>query len=155
MRKKKQAKGPLEFEAPEAALKRMKTLLPSIQAAANDEQIDVLYSLFVMAVNPAYKQYGRAGVFRFVEEKAAEEPPVKVMKKEEEEEYFEVLTPRERDVLAYIIHGKGNKEIAEELGVTLHTINTHVTNILAKTGKKSRGQVIAAFYTSAALKKII
>ncbi len=48
------------------------------------------------------------------------------------------LTERERDVLALMIKGFNNPEIAEHLGVSASTIKTHVSNILAKLGVASR-----------------
>lgn len=43
-----------------------------------------------------------------------------------------VLTPRERDIVAYIARGMQNKEIAEELFLSVHTVATHRRNICAK-----------------------
>jgi NarL family two-component system response regulator LiaR len=53
------------------------------------------------------------------------------------------LTERERDVLALMIKGLNNPEIAEHLGVSASTIKTHVSNILAKLGVASRTEAVA------------
>lgn len=53
----------------------------------------------------------------------------------------EQLTPTELSVLKQVILGKTNKSIAEILCVTDHTIETHVSNILNKTGFKNRTQL--------------
>jgi DNA-binding NarL/FixJ family response regulator len=50
------------------------------------------------------------------------------------------LTPRELDVLRLLGAGEANKEIAAELGITERTARTHVSNILAKLGLRSRTQ---------------
>ncbi|MBO4581053.1 MAG: response regulator transcription factor [Bacteroidales bacterium] len=47
------------------------------------------------------------------------------------------LTKKEKEVLALIIKGKLNKEIAEELNLSIHTIITHRKNISKKTDIKS------------------
>lgn len=43
-----------------------------------------------------------------------------------------LLTPRERDIIANIARGKSNKEIADELCLSVHTVATHRRNICAK-----------------------
>jgi DNA-binding NarL/FixJ family response regulator len=52
----------------------------------------------------------------------------------------EPLTDREREVLALVAHGRSNKEIAVDLGITERTARTHVSNILGKLGLASRTQ---------------
>ncbi|MGC4876044.1 response regulator [Micromonospora sp. DT43] len=48
------------------------------------------------------------------------------------------LTPREVDVLALIGAGLNNNEIADRLYLSMSTVKTHVTNVLAKTGSRDR-----------------
>ncbi|HJQ45838.1 MAG TPA: LuxR C-terminal-related transcriptional regulator [Amycolatopsis sp.] len=55
------------------------------------------------------------------------------------------LTRREREVTELIAHGRTNREIAEELVISLRTAETHVQNILTKLGFSSRTQVAAWF----------
>lgn len=54
------------------------------------------------------------------------------------------LTPRELEVLQFVAHGMSNREIAEELGVSVRTVTTHVRNILDKLHLANRTQ--AALY---------
>src|SRR5713101_2186705 len=51
------------------------------------------------------------------------------------------LTAREREVAALIAQGKINREIAEALVVSERTVESHVSNILAKLGITSRAQI--------------
>jgi DNA-binding NarL/FixJ family response regulator len=53
------------------------------------------------------------------------------------------LTPREREVLALIADGLTDREIAEELFISVNTAKTHLKNILTKLQVKSRTQIVA------------
>lgn len=51
-----------------------------------------------------------------------------------------VLTPRQRDVLAMLRQGKSNKEIARDLSLAEITVKLHVTAILRALGVENRTQ---------------
>ncbi|MDE6498986.1 MAG: LuxR C-terminal-related transcriptional regulator [Muribaculaceae bacterium] len=58
---------------------------------------------------------------------------------------FNSLSEREKDIVRGIAHGKANKEIADELCISVHTVATHRRNISAKLGiHSSAGLVIFA-----------
>lgn len=57
----------------------------------------------------------------------------------------EDLTPREREVLQLLASGDLYKEIAENLGITITTVNAHVRRIYVKLQVRSRGQAVAKF----------
>jgi DNA-binding NarL/FixJ family response regulator len=50
------------------------------------------------------------------------------------------LTRREVDVLACLIAGKSNREIAEELRVSMSTVKAHLSSLYNKLGVSSRTQ---------------
>jgi DNA-binding CsgD family transcriptional regulator len=49
----------------------------------------------------------------------------------------EQLSEREIDVLIQLVKGLSNKEIAEKLNISIHTVISHRKNIIEKTGIKS------------------
>lgn len=53
------------------------------------------------------------------------------------------MTTREREVAALIAEGLGNKEIAGRLGIAVHTVKSHVHNILEKLALHTRLEVAA------------
>jgi DNA-binding NarL/FixJ family response regulator len=53
------------------------------------------------------------------------------------------LSRREVEVLRLIAAGKSNKQIADELVLSLFTVNRHVSNIYAKTGAANRAEAAA------------
>jgi len=59
-----------------------------------------------------------------------------------EVEMIEPLTAREREVLRLLASGLTNKEIAQRLGVTDHTIKFHVNGILGKLGAATRTEAV-------------
>jgi DNA-binding CsgD family transcriptional regulator len=53
------------------------------------------------------------------------------------------LTDRERDVLAQLVEGRTNRQIAGTLYISEKTVSVHVSNILAKLGVRSRAEAAA------------
>lgn len=52
------------------------------------------------------------------------------------------LSEREREVLALVGHGSSNKEIAVQLGIGVRTVETHVSNAMAKLRARSRTEAV-------------
>ena len=50
----------------------------------------------------------------------------------------EQITERETDVLKLLVKGLSNKEIADKLNISIHTVISHRKNIIQKTGIKSQ-----------------
>lgn len=51
------------------------------------------------------------------------------------------LTPTELKVVQYVARGMANREIAEDLNVSQRTIESHVSNMLGKTGLHNRTEL--------------
>ena len=86
-----------------------------------------------------------------IEQVHAGEPPVDPFIARRIIQYFRTATPpdvpnatltqREQPVLALIVQGKSNKEIADELVIGIKTVKTHVSNILAKLHLRNRTEL--------------
>jgi DNA-binding NarL/FixJ family response regulator len=55
----------------------------------------------------------------------------------------DVLSPRECEVLALVVRGYSNQEIAQDLGIARNTVKNHLRSILAKLGVRNRAQAAA------------
>lgn len=58
------------------------------------------------------------------------------------EDSYELLTPREREVLQMLGEGNSNKEVATKLNLSLHTVETHRGNVLEKLNLHSTAEMI-------------
>ena len=56
------------------------------------------------------------------------------------------LTDREEQVLATVARGRTNSEIAAELYITLSTVKTHITSLMAKLGARNRVEIAMCAY---------
>jgi len=54
------------------------------------------------------------------------------------------LSAREKAVLALLVRGKRNRQIAEDLGITEGTVKVHVSNIILKLGVSDRTEAATA-----------
>lgn len=49
-----------------------------------------------------------------------------------------ILSPRERSVASLVVKGRGNKQIAYELGISSYTVKAHLVRIMRTLGVHSR-----------------
>ena len=52
------------------------------------------------------------------------------------------LTPREAEVMGYVLNGFSYQKAADEMGVSLSTVQSHVKNLYRKTGVHTRDELI-------------
>jgi pimeloyl-ACP methyl ester carboxylesterase/DNA-binding CsgD family transcriptional regulator len=69
--------------------------------------------------------------------------PEQALVHDEDEREASLLTAREREVLACVARGLGDREIAEQLSLSPHTVHRHVANIRGKLGSPSRTAAVA------------
>ena len=60
----------------------------------------------------------------------------------------DLLTPREREVVALVAHGLSNDEIAERMVLSPMTAKTHVSRAMTKLGARDRAQLVVFAYQS-------
>jgi DNA-binding NarL/FixJ family response regulator len=53
------------------------------------------------------------------------------------------LSPREVQILQHIASGSSTKEVARDLGISVHTVKTHLERIFDKLGANDRAQAVA------------
>jgi DNA-binding NarL/FixJ family response regulator len=53
------------------------------------------------------------------------------------------LSPREIEILQQVAYGSTTKEVADALGISFHTVKTHLERIFEKLGANDRAQAVA------------
>ncbi|MFQ5793390.1 MAG: response regulator [Acidobacteriota bacterium] len=61
----------------------------------------------------------------------------------EERASYESLTPRQREILQLIGQGLTNREIADRLALSIHTVQAHRSHITDKLGLQTRAQLVS------------
>ncbi len=64
------------------------------------------------------------------------------VKNPDQQESESVLTRREKGILKMIVNGKNNREIADELDISIRTIETHRANIMKKLQVKNAVELV-------------
>jgi DNA-binding NarL/FixJ family response regulator len=67
---------------------------------------------------------------------------VRVLRQKGVVDSYELLTPREREILQLLAEGKTNKEVAAELNISPYTVETHRGNILEKLNLHTPAELI-------------
>ncbi|WP_275667865.1 response regulator [Paenibacillus oryzisoli] len=67
---------------------------------------------------------------------------IEQLKQGEHVDTFGSLSEREREVLALIAKGFSNREIAEQLVISVKTVESHKSNVMEKLGLKTRPELV-------------
>jgi LuxR family maltose regulon positive regulatory protein len=54
------------------------------------------------------------------------------------------LSPREKEVLRYLVQGRSNREIGDAIQISINTVKFHLKNIFDKLGVTTRKDAVAA-----------
>jgi len=84
---------------------------------------------------------GGAFIYPCVARRLIEEFLLRVRSGEERSSY-DRLTEREKEVLGFIGDGKTNQEIANAMRLSVHTVQSHRSNIMKKLGLHNRAQLV-------------
>jgi two-component system response regulator NreC len=58
------------------------------------------------------------------------------------EDAYDLLTPREREILQLVVEGKSNKDVANMLNLSVYTVETHRSNIMEKLNVKGVPELV-------------
>lgn len=61
-----------------------------------------------------------------------------------------LLSRREREVVAYLVEGRTNREIAETLGISQHTVKNYLFKIFEKVGMSNRVELVSNLLSNGA-----
>ena len=136
------------------AIRRIKALYPEIQIViltTYDDDQYIVRGLRAGARGYLLKDSDRSVLFETIRAAARGESllPAEVVDKVvahlqgPQPVTVEDLSPREGQVLALLIEGATNKEIALQLGISERTVKAHVTGIFNKLGAGSRAEAVA------------
>jgi two-component system response regulator NreC len=67
---------------------------------------------------------------------------VRALKQKDSVDSYELLTAREREILQLLAEGRSNKEVANELNISLYTVETHRSRILQKLNLHSAAELV-------------
>ncbi|MEY4631361.1 MAG: Response regulator protein TmoT [Pseudomonadota bacterium] len=67
-----------------------------------------------------------------------------LLRRKSEVDRIASLSKREREVLDLVVEGKASKAIARELGISIHTVDNHRANIMAKMNADSVADLVRA-----------
>jgi DNA-binding NarL/FixJ family response regulator len=67
---------------------------------------------------------------------------VRVLKVNNAQDSYDLLTDREKEVLQILAHGKSNKEVAQVLNLSPHTVDSHRTNLMQKLNLHNTAELV-------------
>ena len=56
------------------------------------------------------------------------------------------MSPRQAEISVYLLEGFGDKKIADELGISIHTVRTYLNRMFSKFDVQDRNELILTFF---------
>jgi len=118
------------------------------QKPDNDSELPITQEEGLFAFVKAYGPYGRSGIFILSLDPAQDDPSdtqltpaqnivqlffPQLLQSRREAERLITLTPREKEIVKWISRGKSNPDIAQIIGISVHTVNGYLRGIYLKT----------------------
>lgn len=127
--------GPSGLEL-QAALQRQGVSLPVIFLTGHADVASSVRAMKAGAVDFLEKPVERAALLEAIERALARDATMRAAQESarSNDARLAVLTPRERQVFDRIVGGKLNKQIADELGISLRTVKAHRAQLMEKLG---------------------
>ena len=96
------------------------------------------------------KPFKDAEILRLIEEAATERTPGSVAKAQKRcaAAKLETLTQREREVMDLVVQGRKNKQIAEDLGISVKTVEAHRAKAMEKMDVSSVAELVQVTLSS-------
>ncbi len=67
---------------------------------------------------------------------------MRMLKQNNAQDSYDLLTEREKEVLQILAQGKSNKEVAQVLNLSPHTVDTHRTNLMQKLNLHNTAEIV-------------
>jgi DNA-binding CsgD family transcriptional regulator len=92
---------------------------------------------FISSKKQSYHYTKQSGIYSLIGENFGRQETIS---------FKAIFTKREKEIVELLAKGMKNDEIAKQLFLSPHTIQTHKKNILCKSGCKNSSELIARFY---------
>ena len=56
------------------------------------------------------------------------------------------MSPRQAEISVYLLQGLGDKKIADELGISIHTVRTYLSRMFSKFEVQDRNELIVTMF---------